>query len=83
MNPLLCQLSYAAIRRGEDTNPTTVDKVGSSHAHPWRWVGFRRVGHKKDSGRLRAETPAEGESVCRGEGSPAGRSGPLDARDPL
>src|SRR5215216_5442432 len=30
MNPLLCQLSYAAIASREDTNRTDVDKIGSS-----------------------------------------------------
>src|SRR4051794_34531508 len=37
MNPLLCQLSYAAFVSGEDNYPTGVDKEGS------RWSGGKKV----------------------------------------
>ena len=55
MNPLLCQLSYAAVCLPEDNNRTGVDKVSSNAA--------TGATGEKDSGRLRAEAPAEGR-VC-------------------
>ena len=69
MNPLLCQLSYAATAAGEDTNPTGDDKVGSTHeaADP---------GGKKTAGASAQKRPPRGR-VCAASAASSRGTRPL------
>lgn len=59
MNPLLCQLSYAASTVAEDTNPTCGDKAGSRSGG----AGGGGAG-KKTAGGSAQNHPPRGECVC-------------------